>query len=933
MKICATSLFAALAIFIWPEALSGQTSDQASCTIDPPQFATNAPNIFNDRQEQDLGDALAELAEPDLRIAPAAGDDELSRIGEKLLKTLPPTGIHYTFRIYESGEVNAFSIAGGRVYVSRKLIAAIKNEDELAGVLAHELGHLSTHQTAIAMTRLLRIRMGITEVGDRADIFAKVHQLFNTPTKEKEGEEKETPEEVVADHVAIFAMVRAGYAPASFPAFFNQITMNKGKTGNWLSDVFGVTNEDQKRFREATKLVTALPAGCAARQASASKEFLAWQQQQMTERVQEAAASATGDQPLKLDPPMRPNLWHITFSPDGKSVLAQDEASITVLNVTPPRVLFQIDAPDVNAAHFTPDSTSVVFSDSNLRVERWNVAKGQRDEAKEIVVYDGCNQTLLSPDGKTLACLNSKIDESGFHVGLRLIDVETGTPFFEKPKFFERDVYAWSYQTIVFALQALFGEDIATMEASPDGHYLMIVIGERVWAYDLEKRAPISVGGKLKEPNTGRIAFIAADQVFAAEPDISKSMFKARILSFPDGKPLGESNIGDQGFRGVTKGSLLIIGPVKDYAAAIMDPVANKILAGWKLPTMDVWEKSVAAEEPDGSLFLGSLASNDSIKIPLPLGKLPFPRAADFSPDGKYLIASLRMRATVWDLSTGKQMRFLRPMRNLWVGESNQVFAQLPKSDDMDATEVEFSLPALTAKSLGKFEDKDKQYGDLQYRFKPIGGDHSTAYHATLEVKRMDTQAVVWSRDYNEVTPAVWPASGNRLALAWDLSSDTAKSEVKKYAKAQDEAKALNNHKKGLLIETVTADTGAPMEQVALPEVDLSEGWHDERYAWVDGEFVLVHGEHDNTDIYRLDSGASVGEFFGMPLATDSAAGLIAAVNREDEILLVDESTGKELQRFTMGSPVRLGRILSGKEKMLLVLTADQVVHRIPLPK
>ena len=76
-----------------------------------------------------------------MRIAPPADDDELTRIGEKLLATLPPTGIHYRFRIYDSGEVNAFSVAGGRVYVSRKLIAAVKNEDELAGVLAHELGH------------------------------------------------------------------------------------------------------------------------------------------------------------------------------------------------------------------------------------------------------------------------------------------------------------------------------------------------------------------------------------------------------------------------------------------------------------------------------------------------------------------------------------------------------------------------------------------------------------------------------------------------------------------------------------------------------------------------------------------------------------------------------------------------------------------------
>jgi len=165
------------------------------------------------------------------------------------------------------------------------------------------------------------------------------------------------------------------------------------------------------------------------------------------------------------------------------------------------------------------------------------------------------------------------------------------------------------------------------------------------------------------------------------------------------------------------------------------------------------------------------------------------------------------------------------------------------------------------------------------------------------------------------------------------LSVDTAKSEVKKYPKLQEQTKNLTNHKKGLLIETVDPQTGGALEQVALPEVDLTGGWNDERFARVSGEFVLVNGEHGNTAIYRIDTGAKVSEFFGSPVADDASKGLIAAVNREDEIILVDEKTGKELQRFTLGSPVRLARIVTGNAQELLVLTADQVVHRFPLPQ
>jgi WD40 repeat protein len=930
VKSRASSLFVALAVCLSPYILPAQTTASSPCTLPAPVFATTGSNIFNDRQEQDLGDALAEYFEADMRIAPPPSDDELTRIGEKMLATLPPSGIHYRFRIYDSGEVNAFSIGGGRVYVSRKLIAAVTSEDELAGVIAHELGHLSTHQTAIEMTYMFKVRMGVTQVGDRADIFAKVHQFLSTPEKENEAEKNETPDEIVADHVALYALVRAGYAAESFPAFFNQISMNKGKTGNWFTDVFGLTHEDARRYREAMKLVDELPAGCAGKQTTSSAAFLAWQHDVVEERVKNAAESATGDVPIKLDPPIRPSLWRVRFSPDGKYVLTQDDGSIAVFSLDAVKVLFRIDAPDVNAAWFTPDSSSVVFNDSNLRVERWSVATGQRTDVKEVVDYDGCTQTRLTQDGKTLVCLNATIDDSGPRLSLKLIDVDTGKPYFEKPKFVELGDF-WNFnQLYSFLLDAMSGAEDANVQIDPSGHYLVVAAGNHVLAFDLAARQPITLGGKLKGLSETRMAFLAPDQMFVTEPSVSKGLFKAHIVSFPDGKVVADSEIGDQGIRGATKGSLMIIGPLKGYAVGVFDPFASKILVAWQLPTIDIWDKKVAAEDSSGGLFLGQVDSTDSMHIPLPLGPLPWPGAGEFSRDGKYLIVSLRDRSAVWDMESGKQVNLLRPMRSLWMDDQDHVFGQFPKYRDMDATQMEITLPSITTNDLGKYDDKEEQYGDFVISFKTLGSGTATDYKPTLQVRMMGAQTPAWTREYPEVEPACWPADGNRLALAWDLSTDTAKEELKKYPKAQEEAKSLTSPKKGLLIEIVTADTGAPLEQVALPEVDLSRGWDDRRFAQISGEYALVHGEHSNTVIYRVDTGEKVGEFFGTPLAADSATGLIAAVNREDEILLVDERTGKEIERFTLGSPARLARIVTGKK--LLVLTADQVVHQLPLP-
>jgi hypothetical protein len=174
------------------------------------------------------------------------------------------------------------------------------------------------------------------------------------------------------------------------------------------------------------------------------------------------------------------------------------------------------------------------------------------------------------------------------------------------------------------------------------------------------------------------------------------------------------------------------------------------------------------------------------------------------------------------------------------------------------------------------------------------------------------------------------------MVLAWDLSSETAQVEIKERPSLQHELQALKDRKKGMLLEAVVPETGAPIEQVVLPEAHLSVGTKDERRARLSGEFVLTHGEHGNTAIYRMQDGTKVGEFFGDVKATSVEAGLIAATNREDEILLVDVHSGKELERFTLSSSIRLAQIVprtaQNKDGVLIVLTADQMVHRLPLP-
>src|SRR5947208_2619315 len=95
---------------------------QSKCQ--PPSPPANPANLFSEEQEMVLGDAVAEQIESSFSLI----DDEqvvgyLRRIGERLIAQAPPTKLRFQFFVVDSYEVNAFTLPGGRIYVTRKLIS------------------------------------------------------------------------------------------------------------------------------------------------------------------------------------------------------------------------------------------------------------------------------------------------------------------------------------------------------------------------------------------------------------------------------------------------------------------------------------------------------------------------------------------------------------------------------------------------------------------------------------------------------------------------------------------------------------------------------------------------------------------------------------------------------------------------------------------
>ncbi len=104
---------------------------------------------FTIQDEKKLGKEFYEkLRDKDVLITDPKVTDYIDRIGKLLLAHIDQSFFDYTFSIIDSPAINAFATPGGYIYVYRGLIGLTEEESQLAGVLAHEIGHIKARHIA-----------------------------------------------------------------------------------------------------------------------------------------------------------------------------------------------------------------------------------------------------------------------------------------------------------------------------------------------------------------------------------------------------------------------------------------------------------------------------------------------------------------------------------------------------------------------------------------------------------------------------------------------------------------------------------------------------------------------------------------------------------------------------------------------------------------
>jgi hypothetical protein len=186
----------------------------------------------------------------------------VNRVGQNLVKN-SDAKVPFTIKVLDTDEINAMALPGGFFYVNSGLILACDSEDELAGVMAHEISHVVAHHAAREMTRLNYMQIGSiplmiftqgtwTGYGIYEAAQLAVPMAFLQFSRNFEAE---------ADYLGVQWMYKAGYDPQGMVTIFEKLSaLEKHKPGA-LSRAFSDHPATPDRIAAVeTEIATILPA-------------------------------------------------------------------------------------------------------------------------------------------------------------------------------------------------------------------------------------------------------------------------------------------------------------------------------------------------------------------------------------------------------------------------------------------------------------------------------------------------------------------------------------------------------------------------------------------------------------------------------------------------------------------------------------------------
>ena len=235
---------------------------------DLPNLGDASGQVISPKQDKELGAYfMRQIRQAGMVLDDVETTSYLEALGHKLAIHSENPGYGFTFFLVDDASINAFAGPGGYIGANVGLILAAESESELAGVMAHEIAHVTQRHLARSFEAQERMSLPTTAailaailIGAAADPGAGAaaltaasaagmqHQINFTRANEKE-----------ADRVGIQTLADAGFDPYGMPGFFERLQKNSKLYGTRPPEFLSTHPVTTNRISEATSRADTYP--------------------------------------------------------------------------------------------------------------------------------------------------------------------------------------------------------------------------------------------------------------------------------------------------------------------------------------------------------------------------------------------------------------------------------------------------------------------------------------------------------------------------------------------------------------------------------------------------------------------------------------------------------------------------------------------------
>jgi outer membrane protein assembly factor BamB len=655
----------------------------------------------------------------------------------------------------------------------------------------------------------------------------------------------------------------------------------------------------------------------------------------------------------KLDPALIGRLSEMQFSPNGASLLLQDESAAYVIGLNPVRMQLTVGANNILPMRFSGDSQELVAATRNMQVARFKVATGSRIDQKTLGDGGRCYAAALSNDGEFYACLDDKSE-------LRIFRASTGQQIFSKtigeqegPAFPLPAPYHQSLarsEPFGYFLTTDFLPPVATTAAmlnfSTDGRYLIArskFFQQPAQLIDLQSKKTIDMPKALRgAADTGTVTFVAADRVVATTLG-PKS--ESELLSFPRGEVVGKLDV--TGLLRATNDPRYIIDVPFDMSGPqLVDLQTGKPAARLSMGGNDVKDNMIASYGGDGVLTLRRIGEpQPALRVRTPLSALPILKTAAVSPGLQEIAVGIDGSAGIYSVQAGKQIAAFPALAGAWFPDDQMCYVRTPGigpvPDTLERVEINSGATVKTATVQEvPYQNETTASGTvlLTHWIKPLPPGQMPAMGGRsfpYEIHALDLAngKELWRRAFDidpysqtpqiKSTPVVYTdPQGDRIVLGWGARTEGGKHAAEQYPNARQLMKQVKVTEHDSVFEVLDARSG---KTIGAMFVQTSGGADTFDSVFSEGDW-LVLVKDGRIEAISLSTGAQAVQDTGTLPAISPEAGLLSYAGDSGQVTVTNLNSPAQKRQFTFPSDAAYSHF-SADGKRLLVMTEDQSVY------